>query len=388
MSEYQHVEFRAVDRPLTDTELAYARKQSSRAEITSWSFQNFYTFGDFHGNVQGMLRRGYDIFLHYADFGIRTIAIRLPNGLPFAEKLWSQYIGSGELTWSPDPRGNGGILTLDPYHEPGELDDLWEFEKYLRSAIEIRKRIQLGDLRALYLLRLITLIDSQEEPLETLEPPVPAGLGEIPKDFHTFLDFFGLDSLLISAAAEVSPEQPNIHSQEKLIEQWVTSQDESDAKSLLQAFLTRDPVAVKAETIAKALNGKNNAGWPTVSPSRTGLELLTRTEQLRKAQNEKEREKQAAAEKRKAAKQAQDRKERMELMVKDPNKWLRKVDKLVKARGIHNYETAAETLDELREALADKDGKRITQQHAAHLAQKHPTLNRMKSSLRKRGLLD
>ena len=388
MSEYQHIEFRAVDRPLTDTELAYARRQSTRAEISRWSFQNFYTFGDFHGNVKELLRRGYDVHLHYANFGIRKVAMRLPNGLPFAKKIWSQYIGKGELKWTPDRRGAGGILTLDPYHEAGELDELWEFERYMHSMIEVRSRIIAGDLRALYLLWLVSVIDDQEDFSGTAEPPVPAGLAEIAKDFHHFLEFFGLDPLLLSAAAEGSSNAPSRDSQEHILQQWITSQDEVDAKSLLLAFLTKDSAAVRAETIAKVLGVQSNSSWPTIALGRTCQKLLERAAQLRQAQNEKERKKRAAARKRKAAKQARERQERMVQMVRNPQKWLRKVDQLVAARGTDNYEAAAEILDELREALADKDGKQITHKHAAHLAQKYPTLNRMKSSLRKRGLLE
>jgi hypothetical protein len=388
VSEYQHIEFRAVDRPLTDVELAYARKQSTRAEISRWSFQNYYTFGDFHGDVKGLLQRGYDVHLHYSNFGIRTVAMRMPNGLPFAKNVWSQYLGKGQLVWTPDRRGKGGVLTLDPYHEPGELDELCEFEQYMHSIVEVRSRILSGDLRVLYLLWLVSVIDDQEDLLDTEEPPLPAGLAEIANVFQLFLEFFGLDPLLLSAAAEGSSDAPKRASQEDTVQQWVTSQDEAAVKSLLHAFLTKDPAAVKAETMAKVLGVKSNSGWPAVTMGRTCQELLDRAVQLRKAQNEKERKKRAAAKKRKAAKQARERQERMKLMVGDPQKWLRKVDRLVSARGTDNYEAAAEILDELRVALADKDGKRITHKHAAHLAQKHPTLNRMKSSLRKRGLLE
>ena len=44
MSEYQYIEFLAVDRPLTDSELKFAEKQSTRAEISRWSFQNEYHY--------------------------------------------------------------------------------------------------------------------------------------------------------------------------------------------------------------------------------------------------------------------------------------------------------------------------------------------------------
>ena len=82
MSEYQYVEFRAIDRPLDDKALAFMQRQSTRAEITRWSFTNEYHFGDFHGNAIEMLRRGYDLHLHYANFGIRKLMFRLPRGLP------------------------------------------------------------------------------------------------------------------------------------------------------------------------------------------------------------------------------------------------------------------------------------------------------------------
>ena len=80
LSEFQFVAFRAVDRPLTARELAYARNESSRAEITRWSFENEYHFGDFRGDADGLLRHGYDAHLHYANFGVRKIALRLPVG--------------------------------------------------------------------------------------------------------------------------------------------------------------------------------------------------------------------------------------------------------------------------------------------------------------------
>jgi hypothetical protein len=39
MSEYQHIAFRAIDGPVSDKNLKYMRQQSSRAEITAWSFE-------------------------------------------------------------------------------------------------------------------------------------------------------------------------------------------------------------------------------------------------------------------------------------------------------------------------------------------------------------
>jgi len=122
MSEYQYVEFRAIDRPLTSAELRFAKAQSTRAEISRWFFANEYHYGDFRGDVNGMLRRGYDVYLHYANFGVRTAAFRLPAGLPFPKPLWSRYTGIGELRWEKDRKGKAGIVTLSPYREAGEIE--------------------------------------------------------------------------------------------------------------------------------------------------------------------------------------------------------------------------------------------------------------------------
>jgi hypothetical protein len=97
VSEYQYVAFRAVDRPLTDKELEFARQQSTRAEISRWSFENEYHFDDFRGDAKGLARHGYDVYLHYANFGIRTVAFRMPAGLPFSkpEKRWAVTTARG-----------------------------------------------------------------------------------------------------------------------------------------------------------------------------------------------------------------------------------------------------------------------------------------------------
>lgn len=64
MSEYTFVAFRAIDSPVTKANLEYMERQSTRAHITPWSFENEYHYGDFRGDAAEMLRRGYDFHLH------------------------------------------------------------------------------------------------------------------------------------------------------------------------------------------------------------------------------------------------------------------------------------------------------------------------------------
>ena len=60
-------------------------RQSSRAEFNKWEFEVEYHYSSFRGDICGMLRNGYDIFLSSASYGCREIGIRLPNGFPFAK---------------------------------------------------------------------------------------------------------------------------------------------------------------------------------------------------------------------------------------------------------------------------------------------------------------
>jgi hypothetical protein len=145
MSEFQYVAFRALDRPVTAKNLEYMRGQSSRAEITPWTFDNEYHYGDFRGNADEMLRRGYDLHLQYANFGIRKLLIRFPHGLPDARAAKS-YLGTGALNYRKDRQGPGGILAIEPYHEPGDLEELWDISELVGRLTPLRAEILDGDL--------------------------------------------------------------------------------------------------------------------------------------------------------------------------------------------------------------------------------------------------
>lgn len=396
MSEYQYIEFRAVDRPLTDNELAYAGKQSSRAEFSRWSFTNEYHYSDFRGNVDGMLRHGYDVFLHYANYGIRTIKIRLPHGLPFAKKIWSRYINGNSLKWKPDPKGKGGILVLDPFYDA--LDGYWDFDDCLSDVIAAREKLMAGDLRALYFLWLCAAGDENCDPSETIEPPVPCGLHAFDLGRHGLFSFYDLDPLIVDAAAsgegnqQQQPLIPVVLSPAQRIAPWLKTLNVKQAKDYLKQLLVGDTMAIKAETLAEIAEQNQLTlklpAWPTVNLSRTYEDLLRVADGLREDYDAKEEKKQKAKAKRAAAKKQKEREKRLAAMVKDPQKWIAETDRLVGERGTASYKQAAEILADLKEAIGGAKGAQIAHQHAAHLANKYPRLNHLKSSLRKSGVWD
>jgi hypothetical protein len=123
MSEYQFVYFGAVDRPLDDEALEYMQQQSTRAEITRWEFRSEYHYGDFRGNSAEMLRRGFDVHLHFANFGMRKLMFRLPFEFPGGVKSMKPYTAKREIVWHKDKSGEGGVLEFCPYHEIEDYGD-------------------------------------------------------------------------------------------------------------------------------------------------------------------------------------------------------------------------------------------------------------------------
>jgi hypothetical protein len=386
VSEYQYVIFQAVDGPLSDEQLAFARRQSTRAEVSRWSLSVEYQYSSFRGDVDGLLRRGYDVYLQYTDYGTREIKLRLPGGLPFAKSVWARYVDGEQLDWKSDAQGSGGILTLSPYHESSDLGAVWETQNYLDAAIRVRERLINGDLRALYLLWLCAADDDNNDPEEMKEPPVPHSIAESATYGGELLTFFGLDPLLLVAAGKDVSAAPVEETQDHAA-RWVNALDEQPAKDMLLRFLIGDATSEKARLLAEIRDSRTPTGWPTSDKHRTFGELLQNTEALRVEEDAKAADKALAQAKREAAKAERERANRMQEMLKNPDKWLQESERLVAAGGTVNYKAAAEILHDLREAVGGEEGETLACRHAASLAKKHPTLTHLKSSLRKRGLL-
>jgi hypothetical protein len=373
MSEYQYVAFRAVDRPVSEENLEYMHDQSSRAEITSWSFDNEYHYGDFRGNAEEMLRRGYDIHVHYASFGIRTLMLRLPNGIPSAKRA-EPYFGRNELSFKKDKTGKGGVLIVSPYDDGGELDALFDLDDMADRLAPLRAEILDGDLRPLYLAHLAMACDSNHDRDETREGPVPAGLGELTKAQIALAEFYCLSDALLAAAATESPPHSNKTNVNADHLAWVEKLPAGKKDAWLARLLSDSQAAVRAEVIDYYRAGRGDLAWPTRTANRTIGELFATADSVAK-----ERAKKAAE------KAAQMRAERLAEMRADPAPFLKQADKLVGERSSSSYRKAAETLAELRDALADGRGADLPEQHARKLRDANPTLNHLKKALREKG---
>lgn len=375
MSEYQRVAFRAIDGPVSKKNLEFMERQSSRAEITPWAFDNEYQYGDFHGNALEMMRRGYDIHLHYANFGTRSLFIRFPNGLPNAAAV-VPYLAKDSLRFIKDKYGSGGILSIDPCHEPGELEDLWEFDELLDRLIPLRAEILEGDLRPLYLAHLAMASDSNHDPENTKESPVPAGLGRLSDAQQALAELYGLDDSLLAAAARSIPPTVTQSDPRKEHADWLAGQAEATKDAWLIQLMSDPCSAVRSEILARFSNGRQPAVWPTVRRGLTIAELRLAAAEIQQRADQKAVEK-----------VAREKVKRLAKMAADPENVLRELKPLTEQRTQSAYRQIGNVLAELRESLIGKNQSNLAEQFAQTLKRENPTLRILISELRRQGFL-
>jgi hypothetical protein len=328
-------------------------RQSSRAEITPWSFDNEYHFGDFRGNALEMPRRGYDIHLHYANFGIRKLMIRLPRGFPDPAAA-KQYLNA--LEYIKDKAGPGGVLSIDPEHEPGDLDDLWDLEELLDRLAPLRAEIMDGDLRPLYLAHLVLSLGCYEDRAETREAPVPAGLVNLTGAQFALAELYQLSPALIRAAGQESSALPAKKDSPSAHIEWLQAQPEEAKIAWLERIIAgADTAAVRGEILDEFRKANLAPPWPTKHAGRTIAELETAAEEIQQQQK------------------------------LNPAKHLGQTEELLAERSTDAYQRLAALLADLRDALAGTDRADLPKQHAQKLRKQHPTRKHLISELRKQG---
>jgi hypothetical protein len=287
MSEYQYVAFRAIDGPVSQKNLQFMQRQSSRAEITSWSFDNEYHYGDFSGDAAEMLRRGYDFHFHYANFGIRKLMIRLPNGLP-DPKMAKPYFDEDALYFLWDKQGRGGILGIEPSFEAGELEDLTgELDGVLDGLLPLRAEILDGDLRPLYLAHLAVATDDNHDGDEERDAPVPAGLAKLTDAQRALAELYGLSEALLAAAAQNSPALPERKDSANEYAAWLQRQPEATKTAWLAELMADPRSGVRREILAEFQKSQSLSSWPTVRVNRTIAELQAAAEGIERDKDRK-----------------------------------------------------------------------------------------------------
>jgi hypothetical protein len=208
MSEYQFYEFAAIDGPISDEGLQYARGCSSRANVSRTRWQNTYTFGSFHGDVDALLKY-YDVHFYIANWGTVRLGLAFPRGViaPEAIKPYLRGHDRYKNTLTVKEIGNRCILWWERNVEEG-----WgwtEGDGIMDELIGIREELMRGDYRALFLGWLGDFDpdecrDSKDNTIAV--PPIPAGLDHLSPALRTLIEHIPVDSDALAVAADLSPQ--------------------------------------------------------------------------------------------------------------------------------------------------------------------------------------
>lgn len=364
MSEYQYYEFRAVDRPLTEREMAELRALSTRATITATSFQNEYNWGDFRGEPLELMKKYFDAFVYVANWGTRTFMLRVPATLLPAETAQRYSNDYGLRLYVSD---ENVILEF----EIQDAEPEWaEGEGWLDSLLPLRDDIVRGDLRALYIgwLSAVWMYadEGEEAEEEWREPPLPPGLHELSVPLRTLVEFLKIDSDLLEVAAQRSvalqPKPETVGEREE----WVRRLPEADKNAFLLRVMQGDGMEVHGKLLQRFLRDTIRPSTPDGGDGRTVMELLTAAEEKREKRKRRQEEQAARERERQAREQAAAREKYLtDLAGRKEIIWAR-IESLVEMRRAPEYDQATFYITDLHE-VAQREG--TIPDFAARLAQ-------------------
>ena len=382
MSEYQYYEFLALDKPLTNEQRAELRKLSSRAEITATRFVNEYNYGDFRGTPEKLMERYFDAFCYLANWGMRRLMFRFPRALLDAETA-RKYCHTDDA--SVIVTDDHVIISLYLNRDPG--GDWVEGDGQLGTMVQARSDLAAGDLRLLYLAWLLSVQwrdEDDEDNEDKIEPPVPAGLGNLSAPLQAITDFLEIDEDLIAVAAGASPpaEEPS----DDGLAEWIPSLPAAEKDSFLTMVADGEGTLVQALLLRRF---HADAAGPAShsSPGRTAAELLeaaeARAEERKKAEEQRRREAQA----RKAAAEAAAYAKRLDDLAATGEAAWKQVDDMIATRKTSEYDQAVALLRDLR-ALAGRQGEVETaafRKRVLDLRAQYPTRTGLQSRLDEAG---
>jgi hypothetical protein len=340
MSEYQYYEFQAIDRPLTPEEQAEVQRLSSRVRLSPTQAIFVYNYGDFRGDPEQVLTQYFDMMFYITNWGTWQFLFRFPLGL--VDPAWFQpYCLPDAIATHLTP----DYLILNITIQEEESMGLWvEGDGWLPRLLPLRDDLLGGDLRLLYLtwLRVAGNLAGLDLPADPLEPPVPPHLDHLTPSLKTFIELVGLDTDLVTAAAQAShPQQPGAD-----LEDYLPALSAAEVQDVLLQLVRREPhVDLQLINRLKALAQADQPAPSMAGAEQRPLSALMATRALLREQ--RQRQEQAAA-------QAKRRRQLENLAPKAAETWDR-IHKLIALRQAKAYDEAVALLKDLRD-LAELQG--------------------------------
>jgi hypothetical protein len=373
MSEYQYYEFQAIDRPLSEKEIAKLRSYSTRAEITPTSFSNEYHWGNFKGDADAWMEKYFDAFLYFANWGTHIFMLRLPSRL--LDMRTAQLYSAAPYYATAREKNGHIVLRFQSEHEDGSE---WEDDDYdykLSSLISLRAELARGDLRNLYLGWLLGVQNGELDD-DDIEPPVPDGLAQLSASLESFATFLRIDDDLLQVAAIASAPLQERAPKLADVRAWLNRMPNSERDELLARLISGDGGALVSELRQRLLRERYKSPPALSAKRRTVAELRTQTERAAVERERRDAERAAREDERRKRETAVARAKQLDKLVGQEAALWRRVESLIATKLPKRYDQALEVLTDLRDLASRSDGAdflmRLESLRAAHA--RKPTL--------------
>jgi len=382
MSEYQYYEFVAVDRPLTDQEMAQLRAISSRAEITRTSFTNSYNWGNLKGDPRKMVEKYFDAFIYTANWGSHQFMLRIPRRF-LDEDAVAPFCATECVDAST--KGDFTILDFSTNEEDGDGES---GEGCMASLIPLRAELMAGDLRCLYLGWLLCAQRGLLEDDEA-EPSLPAGcpsLRESHAPLDAFANFLGIDSDLVEAAVEGLPAQSASAPSGAEVKAWIHSLSEGEKEEWLLRLADGGEPNLRLDLLKRyrEAHAEPEVGEP--AERRTVGELL----KLRDARAEERKrhaaQKRAADDARRARESEAERQKHLDGLVGREAALWDQIEALIAVHQAKKYEEAVDLVRDLADLAARQGTAADFRSRYRALRDRHSTKRSLLARLDKAGI--
>lgn len=263
MSEYQYLEFLAVDRPLTAREMDHLRGISTRAQITPVSFINEYSWSGLKADPRDFMRRFFDVHVFIANWGDAIFMVRLPREA-LDQKILQAFCTSPHLEFEKLPEHwllTWSLGETENYDRFGYVD---EGPGLMTLLAPVREELLRGDLRSLYIgwLRAVT---TEETDPDDLEPFVLQGLDKLTAAQQGLAEFIEVDIDLLAGVGSGSQENHTDAADDAALDAWLDKLPKTEVRGYLRQML--DGQGASAERALK----RRYAAWQEQSAPTKGV---------------------------------------------------------------------------------------------------------------------
>ena len=263
MSEYQYLEFLAVDRPLTAREMDHLRGISTRAQITPVSFINEYSWGGLKADPRDFMRRFFDVHVFIANWGDAIFMVRLPKEA-IDQKTLKAFCTSPQLEFEKLPEHwllTWSLGETEDYDRFGYVD---EGPGLMTRLAPLREELLRGDLRSLYIgwLRAVT---AEETDPDDLEPLPLNGLNQLTAAQLALAEFIEVDIDLLAGVGNGSQTNQADAADDAALDAWLDKLPKNEVRGYLRQML--DGQGASAERALK----RRHAAWQEQSAPAKGV---------------------------------------------------------------------------------------------------------------------